>query len=199
MKLLTVLFCRAAASSNQKLERTRQPVAQRLRGKRSATGRAPLSFIVRPLMLRPVLSGVTYELFQFESDVLEREGSTMTHTIDGQVRLLMSDGTSTFVSWGNEPVQHAVCWQAVSFYEAENMIVVNASHHPLWKPLVGASLSFVVLDSEQQIVKVRSEASAVYLSSQEEGRWWSDVTTISVKRPSRETESAVIGGTKKRR
>jgi hypothetical protein len=62
-------------------------------------------------------------------------------------------------------------------------VTQDASTHPCWMALIGHPLDFVFLDERHQVAEVRSPGASVFLSSQQNGDWGADVTTVSHLRP----------------
>lgn len=134
-------------------------------------------------MSSPVLRRVVYELFQFEAGTLDDPASTEQHFIDREIRFEMSDGSCWFASWTNTPIQHSVGIQRERFFADGEPVTRDASTHPCWTALIGHPIEFVFLDERHQVVEVRSLSASVFLSSQENGDWAADVTTVSRARP----------------
>jgi hypothetical protein len=134
-------------------------------------------------MSLPVLRRVVYELFEFEAGILDDPASIEQHLLDRQIRFEMSDGSCWFASWANTPIQYSVGIQRERFFAAGDSVTRDASTHPCWTALIGHPVEFVFVDDRHQVVEVRSPGASVFLSSQENGDWASDVTTVSRSRP----------------
>ena len=134
-------------------------------------------------MSPPTLSRVVYELFESDVEELNAAAATKSHTIDREVRLEFSNGGVRYISWCSEPEQYCIGVKESSFFKPGGAVSRDVSDHPLWRESVGRVVSLVVLDAEHQILEVRAEVSSTYLSTQENGHWYSDAVTISGNKP----------------
>ena len=130
-----------------------------------------------------MLTAVVYHLFDFESDVLTRAGSAAQHRIDRELRLDFSNGTSQYFSWASEPAQYCVGVQSKSFFLPGEAVAIDATTHPLWRPLVQKAVELVWLDSEHQVLELRGPEGSLYLASVEAGEWQSDTLTVAGTKP----------------
>lgn len=134
-------------------------------------------------MSTAVLSRVTYELFDFEADILSDPTSNEEHTIDRQIRLDTADGKVHYVSWTSEPVQYCVGVKSESFFLPGDVVTCDASRHPLWARLMGEPVEIVSAGPDSQIVEIRTPNASVFVATCERGRWEADVIRISAAKP----------------
>ena len=125
---------------------------------------------------------VIYGLLESDRAWMEGKEDSTWHEIDGEVQLETSSGL-IHVSWASEPTQYSMNYQSASHLLDGAGHATDASAWPIWRNCVGGTIELDYLDEEHQVLEVRGENGSVFLSSQEQGKWWSDVVHISKLKP----------------
>ncbi|WP_019139445.1 hypothetical protein [Noviherbaspirillum massiliense] len=128
-----------------------------------------------------ILSHVTYELLPFEELYFAADEASGWHQLDGQVRLDMADGTSQFVSWGNEPLQYSIEVRSESFFSPGGVTKhIDVSAHSYWTGLVGKHICFDYVDKGHQVLRLSADINELFLSSQyDDGTFQGDCVRVS--------------------
>lgn len=127
------------------------------------------------------LARIIYELFPFEELYFAADEASGWHQLDGQVRLEMTDGTSQFVSWGNEPLQYSIEVRSESFFSDGAVTKhFDMSRHSYWTGLVGKSIEFDYVDQGHQVLRLFADKTELFLSSQyDDGTFQGDCVRVS--------------------
>lgn len=128
-----------------------------------------------------ILKRVIYELY--EVDLVSLNVNPEWHEIDREICLEFEDGEKKYFSWCNKPVQYSVGVQNHRFNANEPDHVVEASNWDMWKGLIGKKIELISCDDSHQVLELKGQGKSVYLSSQEQGSWLSDVLHISTTLP----------------
>ena len=129
------------------------------------------------------LSRVTYLFFNHELAGGEGGAPGGEHTLDREVRLESSDGSTLHVSWTSSPVQYCLGVQEQSWFTPGDAAEVDVTTREPWRSLVGGPIEFLWQEPEHQVLELRGKGSSVFLSSREGKNWCADVVTISDSRP----------------
>ena len=130
-----------------------------------------------------VLSRVTYLLFANELRAGQTSLPSGDHSLDREIRLEASDGSSQYISWASEPAQYCVGVQSKSWFVEGDVVEIEMSFHEVWEPLVGRAVDLVWHDDSHQVLEIRAGLDSVYLSSREVDYWFADTITVSIERP----------------
>jgi len=128
-----------------------------------------------------ILKRVIYELY--EIDLASLNDQPEWHEIDRELCLEFESGKALYFSWCNEPEQYSVGLLNHRFNENEPDHILDASKSDMWSKLIGQEITPIFLDDSHQVLELKGKTYSVYLSSQENGSWFSDVLRISMKLP----------------
>lgn len=127
------------------------------------------------------LKRVIYELY--EIDLVSLHNHPEWHEIDREIFLEFDNGERRYFSWCSEPVQYSVGSQDHRFNVNEPDHVIDVSKWGMWEGLIGHEVDFIYHDESHQILELRGSTKSVYLSTQEQGSWLTDVLHISNEQP----------------
>ncbi|MDN3650809.1 hypothetical protein QWZ13_18080 [Reinekea marina] len=127
------------------------------------------------------LKRVIYELY--EVDLVSLNINQEWHEIDREIYLEFEGGEKKYFSWCNKPAQYSVGVQNHRFNTNEPDHVVDASNWNMWQGLIGNEIELISRGNLHQILEIKGQGKSVYLSSQEQGSWLSDVLHISSTLP----------------
>jgi hypothetical protein len=129
------------------------------------------------------ISKVFYELFN--SDYLSIKGHENDdfHEIDREICLEFTDGTKIYISWADKPIQFCIGHKDSSWNINQPEIILDASEWKIWKNIINQEVEIIYLDNEKQILELKSKNTSIFLSSQENCNWETDVLHISLIKP----------------
>jgi hypothetical protein len=130
-----------------------------------------------------VLSRVSYLRFEHEVEEGGLDLSAPEHSLDAELRLEYSDGSTQFVSWTSAPVQYCIGVKDGTWFDPGFTTEVDVSSHPLWLELVGHPIVLEWRGSEHQVLEVRGEKESVYLASRDGPYWCGDCVRVSRAMP----------------
>lgn len=132
-----------------------------------------------PVVPSQALASVSYDLHEGETP----NSQAARHEIDGEVRLSFADGTQLFVSWGHRPIQSCISVLREPHLYQPPPSSLDCSQSPLWRRLVGKTLTVQFVGPDRQVLCIRSGSAAVYVCSWERGHWYTDTLTIASEPP----------------
>ncbi len=131
------------------------------------------------------LKRVVYELYDADMQSLSKDDDW--HELDREISLNFEGDKKIYISWCDTPVQFCVSYQDSRFNRNEPDHHIDVSSWRIWQNLIGFDLKLLYLEESRQVLHLKGEKCSVYLSSQSQGSWLSDVLHISSKRPKLKT------------
>ncbi len=130
-----------------------------------AKGRVRFTYSLRYQVRQ--LSGVHYRRFPWEATRFASAPEALSDTTDGEIVLLFTDRTQTFVSWQDAPDETGLlCTIELSsktfFIPDAKLETVEVSASPLWQPLLGAEVSITYVDFDRSAIEVRGNKSLLF-------------------------------------
>lgn len=131
----------------------------------------------------PTLNAIAYRHFEVEEQAIEAALRGETHDFGGELVLTFQEDPRIFVSWVNEPVQHAIGFKGESHFLPDTLTEVDVSAAPIWAVLIGQEVSLAFIGADNQVLKVSSADDHVLVCSFEQGGWWADELTVCKEMP----------------
>jgi len=129
------------------------------------------------------ISKVVYELYQSDYSCIRGSEEGDTHEIDREIRIEAENGERIYISWTDSPAQYSVGYKTSRWSKNDPEVTVDVSHWKVWQTLIAENCELIFHGDEHQVLEIRCPCASVYVSSQENGKWFSDVLHISSSRP----------------
>lgn len=131
-----------------------------------------------------ILKDVIYYLLDWEVDGRRYAEELVSHGLDGELCLIFDDGEKTFVTWQDPATNngdYSIDFASRKFSASETSQTGDMTEHPLWKSLVGQSVSLCRehIHNTYIVVVTAEDGQQQFCCPYERGEWGGDTIYIS--------------------